>query len=161
MIRQRFSAFFRQATLVGLAIIMLATVAQADGPKKLPKASAMVVTVKVANYSGTCAWVTIYWSRPLYPWTIEGSTNGRPRFVHPGGYFDFKVLFTNPLEVPIPAEIKVRSEFTRNKDCSGGTIADREAYNKMILADSGSLGFFANVSSTLTNNPWAVSTPKK
>lgn len=152
---------FKTVSLV-LALLTLTAQTSPEPTKKPLKASAMVVFVRVANYTQTCAWVTIYWGRVHTPWIIEGGTNGRPRFVHPGQYFEFQVPFTNPLPTPLPAEIKVRAEFQNNPNCSGGTApnGDKENYNKAIMASEGSFGFYAHVGSSLEGPPYRVSRPQ-
>jgi len=118
-----------------------------------------IVAIDVKNASNTCAWVTIYWGRLYTPWTIESEPDGRPRFVNHQSSHTFFVRFTNPTSVPIPAEIKVRAEFTRNSNCSGGTIADHDNYNKGIMADKSILER-VNITSVLSGPPYGVSRPQ-
>ncbi|HEV7179718.1 MAG TPA: hypothetical protein VGN11_07595, partial [Candidatus Baltobacteraceae bacterium] len=121
-------------------------------------------TVRVTNTSATCAWVTIYFATFYKPWIIAGLPNNRPRFVHKGGFYDFGDIIFEQLIPPatIPGEIKVRAEFTKNADCTGGTIADESAQNKGILPDGGTLGLYASVYSTLSGSSgrYSVSTPQ-
>ena len=118
-----------------------------------------VVAIDVKNTSNTCAWVTIYWGRVYTPWTIEQEPDGRPRFVGHNASHTFFVRFTNPTSIPLPAEIKVRAEFTRNSNCSGGTIADHDNYNKGIQADKHIVERI-NISSILHGPPYGVTKPQ-
>jgi hypothetical protein len=158
-----FRVFFSSRALVlGLALAVLTTTAQASTPTPKPvKGPATVVVVRVTNQSNTCAWVTIYWATFYTPWSIAGDAHNRPRFVHKGGFYDFAITVANPMPVPIPAEIKVRTEVTRNADCSGGTLVNHEAVNKGILADPGTAGMKATVFSVLSgSNPYHLSEPR-
>lgn len=142
--------------LVLSALAALVCVASA-GAQTVPKTT--VVEVHVRNQSNTCAWVTIYWGRLYTPWTIENAPEGRPRFVGHNATQSFFVRFTNPTSVPLPAEIKVRAEFTRNANCSGGNIADHDNYNKGINADQKILEH-VNITSFLSGPPYGVSRPE-
>lgn len=119
-----------------------------------------VVNVSVVNLSATCAWVTIYWGRPHTAWHIEAETpQSRPQFVHKGKYNVFPVIFRNTTPIPLPMEVKVRAEFQRNADCSGGTIADHSAQRKGIAVDRG-LVQIVKVSSELSGPPYGVTAPR-
>lgn len=56
-------------------------------------------------------------------------------------------------------EIKVRAEFQRNADCSGGTIADHSAARKPVGHDKG-LVQIIKVSSDLVGPPYRVTVPR-
>lgn len=146
----------KKFALALLALLMPLSVASASA-QTVPKTT--VVAIDVKNVSNTCAWVTIYWGRVYTPWTIEGEADGRPRFVGYKSSHVFYVRFTNPTSVPLPAEIKVRAEFTRNSNCSGGTIADHDNYNKGINADRAILAKIS-IASTLSGPPYGVSQPR-
>lgn len=144
----------KRITLVAvLALLCLA-------PSGAQSVKQTVVNVTVANNSATCAWVTIYWGRPHLPWQIEGETpQSRPQFVHKGKYHVFPVIFRNTTPVALPMEIKVRAEFQRNADCSGGTIADHSAQRKPVGVDKG-LVQIIKVTSNLVGPPYEVTTPR-
>lgn len=143
----------KRIALAFLALLFAVPAAAQTVPKTT------VVAIHVDNQSNTCAWVTIYWGRVYTPWTIENAPDGRPRFVGHKGSHIFYVRFTNPTSVPLPAEIKVRAEFTRNSNCSGGTISDHNAYNKGIGADHSILAT-VNVTSRLHGPPYGVTRPE-
>lgn len=123
----------------------------------IPKTT--VVFIHVKNQSDTCAWVTIYWGRLYTPWTIENEPDGRPRFVNFRDSHVFAVRFTNPTSIPLPGEIKVRAEYTRNSNCTGGTKEDHDAYNKGVPVDKNILGKI-DITSILSGPPYRVSTPQ-
>lgn len=144
----------KKITLVAVMALMCLAPAGAQSVKQT------VVNVSVSNRSATCAWVTIYWGRPHTAWHIEGETpQSRPQFVHKGKYHVFPVIFRNTTPMPLPMEIRVRAEFQRNADCSGGTIADHSADRKPVGHDRG-LVQIIKVSSDLTGPPYAVSRPQ-
>lgn len=130
------------------------------GPSGAQSVKQTVVNVSVVNRSATCAWVTIYWGRPHTMWHIEGETpQSRPQFVHKGKYHVFPVIFRNPTHIPLPMEVKVRAEFQRNADCTGGTIADHSAARKPVGHDRGILQII-KVTSTLEGPPYSVTVPQ-
>ena len=119
-----------------------------------------VANISVVNTSATCAWVTIYWGRPHTAWHIESETpQSRPQFVHKGKYHIFPVIFRNTTPMPLPMEVKVRAEFQRNADCTGGTIADHSAQNKGFATDRG-LVQIIKLTSNLSGPPYQVTAPR-
>ena len=129
-------------------------------PSEAQSVKQTVVNVSVINHSATCAWVTIYWGRPHTTWHIEGETpQSRPQFVHKGKYHVFPVIFRNTTPISLPMEIKVRAEFQRNADCTGGTIADHSAQRKGVGYDKGFVQII-KVSSDLAGPPYAVTVPR-
>ena len=83
------------------------------------------VDIVVTNQSDTCAWVTLYDSRPGLKWSIVGGVS-RPRFLKARDSYTFTTMFTNLLGVPYPAEVKVRAEFMKNNNCDHPKVDDRE-----------------------------------
>ena len=138
--------------LVALATLLCISPASAQ---TVPKVT--VFDIRVRNYSSTCAWITIYWGRIYTPWVIENAPPGRPRFLKPRQSDVFAVAFTNPTSVPLSAELKVRAEFTRNPDCSGGNIADHSQERKGLISDMSILVPRVPISVSLEGPPYRVS----
>lgn len=114
--------------LVGLLCLVSVGSASAQVVPKMHQ-----IDVEVTNNSNSCAWVTVYWGRFHTPWVIEKGPEGRPRSVAPHHTNRFVVPFTEVGPIPLPAEIKVRSEFWAGAACSGRQVADRSAENKGIV----------------------------
>jgi hypothetical protein len=90
--------------------------------------SAFEVKVHISNDSNNCAWVTIYSSRPGLGWGIE-----RALWFRAGENGTYKTAFPNIGIIQLPAEIKVRAEYVKTRDCHGGVVGDREAVKKGIF----------------------------
>jgi hypothetical protein len=140
--------------LVLFVLAVLLCIAPAN-TQTIPKST--LVLINVDNHSDTCALVTIYWGQLNTPWTIASSPEGRPRFVNYHSWHRFAVHFTNPTGMPVSAEIKVRAEYTRNQDCTGGTIEDDNAYNQRINENRLER---IEIWSTLSGPPYWVSVPR-
>jgi len=142
----------------GLALAMFGSsaIAAPENDHKPLKAPAWAIYLTLDNNSNSCAWITIYRATFYLPWSIVGEAEGRPRFVRPHAKQVFGFVFPQT-PVPVPGEMKVRAEVTRNADCSGGTIRDIDSVNKSIFPDSGAGGikgtFFVNLSG---DNPYSL-----
>lgn len=76
-------------------------------------ANAYIESVGVTNKTDKCAWITVYYSDALSPWSIYPGT---PGFLKPGLQVGWGINRKS--------EIKIRAEVKAHADCSGPTIAD-------------------------------------
>jgi hypothetical protein len=76
-------------------------------------ASAYIESVGLTNKTDKCAWITVYFSDALSPWSIYPGT---PGFLKPGQSIGWGINKKS--------EIKIRAEVKAHADCSGPTIAD-------------------------------------
>jgi hypothetical protein len=134
----RFSLFRARIALVALAFGLAAcsgsTTSAVPSPSPSPLTGiAVEAQVIVKNSSPNCAWVTIYWSLPLLPWTIAGGDLNHPRFVGAGESFNFaNIVIPQPI-IPVASQIRVRAEVVGGGTCNGGQIADVQATNESLL----------------------------
>ena len=135
-------------------LFILAIVAFTIVSARNAQAQGFELKVTVGNSSQTCAWVTIYTSRVLLPWSAY-----QARFVKAGGHYTWSIPFTQLGPTPIPAEIKVRAEFMKDVNCNHPVVADTSAENKGILPDQ-AFGRVGQVGSNLSGPPYRVGVPK-
>jgi hypothetical protein len=142
----------RRFLLLALAIAALTysapALANAPTPPPGSHMGPVAVIVRVKNLSKTCVWASVGYSNFYSPWAWMRDPDNKARFVHPNGFYDFKVATANILPVPVPVEVKVEGTFMEHADCTGGHAKEITTINKAILPKD-DYGFSARATSLL------------
>jgi hypothetical protein len=104
---------------IALAAIVIALTIPASAPMPAGAYQAQHYFDKVylTNYTGQCAWITVYVASAFTPWSIVNSNEtNRPQWLKPKESKGFAFYES--------AEVKVRAEVKQNPDCTGATTID-------------------------------------